>query len=900
MRGPGHEDGTIPDAEVAQRRLDAVVYREYLDAAYTLPKTTKLVQADRTEPAWYARVPGTVIWTRPGQRLRIHVLNCDDSPHSFHVHGLAYGIDSDGAWPFGVTANDGARSDQICPGESFTYTFDVTREMIGCWPFHSHHRHVEMETNLGLFGGVVVRDPRERAPDHEIPFFMHRMQGDRLGAAFDSGTINVGGSFSQAFPLAGTFEYYCRFHPMAGTVVVDPAGPATVAVQILDGPGRFSPDTVTVAPGGTVEWTNNGSQPHTVTEQNGAGSLESMCVNGRAFVTNTPLIQVASGRRMRWYVFNTDFGQIWHNFHPHAMRWEFAHAATDTRSIGPAESFVADTIAPDVLLPPCREREDRPKNLKKYRLCADFPVHCHAEHHMMNGMVALVRARQTVELTPAEYRRLGFELSSHCREGHELHCPDVDAARCGTGEGEWTTLSDSPIFVVHAAVLRTGRVLLFSGTAEVGYPLVSHTWDPASDTFSPAIPYGEDLFCSGHTFLEDGRLLVAGGAPAYTLPSTHIFDPGTESWTKLLGHDMNVAGRWYPTLVPLDDGRVFMASGIPGAQPMEIWDPATQNWTLVTGADKDFSQLYPSLHLAPNGRIFYSRAGWNPQSGTDAARLDFSGANSGAWTNIAPLQFPDRQEGSAVIFVDASVTPPVTRVLIVGGGVSGVNNPQTAEIIDVSTFTPSPAWVRTADMNHKRTNVNAVLLPDGTVLVVGGQRNGKWAASPDPVLETEIYDPDTDTWTQTAPLAFPKQYHSIAVLLPDGRVLAAGGIDPTLGGAPARDQRHMEVFEPPYLSAGSPPAIGSAPATASFGSSIVINTPDAASIQSVALLRPGAVTHHTDAGQRYVKLAITGTTASSVTVDAPADGLIAPPGFWMLFLVNTAGVPSVAHWIQLS
>ena len=108
--------------------------------------------------------------------------------------------------------------------------------------------------------------------------------------------------------------------------------------------------------------------------------------------------------------------------------------------------------------------------------------------------------------------------------------------------------SDSPVFVVHAAVLRTGRVLLFSGTAEVGYPLARRHTGSASDTFSAAQPgHDEDLFCSGHTFLTDGRLIVAGGAPQYNLPSTHMFDPATETWTKLVGHDMNVAGRWYPT-----------------------------------------------------------------------------------------------------------------------------------------------------------------------------------------------------------------------------------------------------------------------------------------------------------------------------------------------------------------
>jgi hypothetical protein len=184
-------------------------------------------------------------------------------------------------------------------------------------------------------------------------------------------------------------------------------------------------------------------------------------------------------------------------------------------------------------------------------------------------------------------------------------------------------------------------------------------------------------------------------------------------------------------------------------------------------------------------------------------------------------------------------------------------------------------------------------------LVVGGQRNGKWAADPDPVFETEIYHPDTDTWTPTAPLNFPKQYHSIAVLLPDGRVLAAGGIDPTLGGAPARDQRMMEVFSPPYLSAGPRPSITTAPATMSYASTFNISTPDAQTITSVALMRPGSVTHHTDAGQRYIRLGITAAVPGSLTVNTPTNGFVAPPGFYMLFILDASGVPSQAQWVQL-
>ena len=171
MRNLNHENGTIPPDEIAARRLTALVYREYLDPGYLIPKPDKIVLADINEPAYNHRVPGAVIYAQPGERLHIHVKNTDIMPHSFHVHGLKYGIDSDGSWPFGTQSNDGRRSDEICPGQSWTYTFDVTDEMLGAWPFHDHHRDIGMSINRGLFGGIIVlpREECEQVPRFPLP-----------------------------------------------------------------------------------------------------------------------------------------------------------------------------------------------------------------------------------------------------------------------------------------------------------------------------------------------------------------------------------------------------------------------------------------------------------------------------------------------------------------------------------------------------------------------------------------------------------------------------------------------------------------------------------------------------------------------------------------------------------
>src|SRR5215469_5474531 len=200
MLNPGHELGRISPDEILAASIDALVYREYLDPDYTVPNKGKIIRADVNEPAWDRRVPGAALYARPGERLRVHVLNGDkDDCHSFHLHGLKYGIDSDGAWPFGVTTHAGRRSDEILPGQRWTYVFEVTTEMIGAWAFHDHVRDVAANVNRGLFGGLIVRNPAQPCPDHEIPLFVHSMEGGDTGPQFESPMLGFNDTFSFTF-----------------------------------------------------------------------------------------------------------------------------------------------------------------------------------------------------------------------------------------------------------------------------------------------------------------------------------------------------------------------------------------------------------------------------------------------------------------------------------------------------------------------------------------------------------------------------------------------------------------------------------------------------------------------------------------------------------------------------
>ncbi len=575
MRNPGHEDGRIPLSEIHARTLVALIYREYLDPGYTVPKPDKLIQADINEPIFPHRVPGTVVYARPGDHLHIQVLNGDVMPHSFHVHGLGYGIESDGSWPFGTQATDGRRSDEICPGQSWVYHFDVTEEMVGAWPFHEHYRMIGDNVNRGLFGGIVVLpaedcdepkpfqlpplvedffkrrllaagdpaahdlagghihgapmmgggahgaggpilDPEAHATqlfleewsqlayahpkieDNDtlhVPVFIHQMVPTRGVPAFNSGPFSPGSPpFEAVLGPAGTYTYHCEIHPsMQGKIIVAAGeGPeAVVNISDLDPLNmRFVPAEVRIRPGGKVRWTP-GTIQHIIVED-GAG-FPSFCLNGRSFVGNTPTIVANAGQRIRWYVFNLDLSMGWHNFHTHGQRFRFGGETMDARSIGPAESFVVETVAPPAMLLPedieeAQEEYHRPKDAKRYLLRGDFLFHCHVEMHMMQGLAGLVRTRQVVWLTDAQKKRLEATVGLPLDDGRN-DCPDVDLNHCEiAGCGRWELVAGSPeVCMMHAAPIPNTRKLLFYGYGDTRDDL-SRIWDystPAGSFSSP-------------------------------------------------------------------------------------------------------------------------------------------------------------------------------------------------------------------------------------------------------------------------------------------------------------------------------------------------------------------------------------------------------------------------------
>jgi hypothetical protein len=453
--------------------------------------------------------------------------------------------------------------------------------------------------------------------------------------------------------------------------------------------------------------------------------------------------------------------------------------------------------------------------------------------------------------------------------------------------GKWAPPVKVGAIGIDAILLRTGKVMLF-GHPHPGASSKAVVLDPVSgqvtDVTYKKAPF-IDFFCSAHSQLADGRILISGGQ-GYGLPlaigtdEATIFDPANNSWTRL--PPMKWA-RWYPTSTFLPDGTVLVATGydddgVTVVDAMESYNPATNTWkTLPHSADLDIA-LYAQMTLLPSGKVFQSEPN---QSG----HLFDPATNK--WTFVDDMNYGWRNYGGTVLL------PGLNEVLTCGGSKYGINGSanNTAEIIDLSK--PSPQWKNIASMKYARWMHNLVLLPDETVLVVGGGKGGVPSnIYANPVYAAELYTPDTGKWSTMAAQKASRTYHSTALLLPDGRVMSAG----TDNGGQQQDT--VEYYSPTYLFKGARPTITSVPTSWNYGAKYKIVTPDAAKISRVSLIRLGSTTHTNDFDQRYVRLAWS-KQSGKVQATAPAAKEIAPLGYYMLFIVNDAGVPGEAKIIRL-
>lgn len=528
--------------------------------------------------------------------------------------------------------------------------------------------------------------------------------------------------------------------------------------------------------------------------------------------------------------------------------------------------------------------------------------------------------------------------------------------------GQWETIEAKfKNAATHVALLPTNKIFAYGGSSldrdEFSNPslplgeILDLTTDPITTYELTREGLQGDLWCGGHTFLEDGSLLFVGGTSLYPvspdpffggLKMAYIFDPFSEKWTRLA--DMK-EGRWYPTLIRLADNSVLVISGLQYLDPdqvtkkkniiqaiielitqikrrivsrQEVYHSNRQQWEIMK-AQRDFP-LYPRLHLLPDGDVFYTgisnthyfvpgrypSARWNQQTGE--------------WTEVGGRhQYENREEGISLLL---ALRPPHYRpqILIAGGGSHNLSRvimtilrsigkdswsrkfdfltkvQDSVEFIDLSE--PDPKWQTISSMHFPRIHANGVLLPDGKVVVVGGmskyeQIEGTHIAKY-PVLQAEMYEPESRTWTLLASQQKARVYHSTAILLPDGRVISMGS-NPYA----KMIEETIEIFSPPYLFQGERPVIVQHPARVSHNQPFTIKVSQARQVGQVVLMRPEVLTHVTNTDQRLLELTFKVLNDEKLEVQGPGNTAHMPQGYCLLFVLNNDGVPSIGKFVKV-
>ena len=604
--------------------------------------------------------------------------------------------------------------------------------------------------------------------------------------------------------------------------------------------------------------------------------------------------------------------------------------------------LAALTLALVALLLPGPAAADHPSSGAESALGADHM----RQHAKIWKVQAKARARWK-RMSRAERRK------ALRRERRYLRRQSVRARAAAVGDaddvGTWVREeddTDQPFvmtsnyegYAIHAAMLHTGKVLMWGYPIHVdqvafrGNESYAWLWDPSKG-------YGAGLRRVGDPRVQRperldlllGDVVPAGreGPPCRRnrelgreRPQLHGVRRPQQGAPFRSGHGdvggpprpAGSHGRWYPTQTLMPDGSTFVISGFTEEEPggilndgHEIFDPVTKTFELLTSNDqRRVTELYPHMFVMPDGKLLM--AGPDPD---DSAILDPAKRNlADPWTDLPQLA-SQRIGGNAVIVpegpagsntVAAIGGRPVRRPWRHAPGLP----PAYDELIDLDDATPS--WASIDGMSTPRSYLNTIQLPDRSMVAVGGdsrvveEDSGGNAIWPPPERGVELYDPTTGTWRTGPTQVETRAYHSTALLLPDGRVLSTGDdFNPTMADPWTRAESSPndtgEIYSPPYLFKGPRPVISSAPGAVRWD--VPFGVQVAGDVDEAVLIAPAAVTHANDMNQRLVPLLTVSEHANAgVTLKSPPSENVAPPGWYMLFLVND-GVPSVAKWVLL-
>ena len=452
--------------------------------------------------------------------------------------------------------------------------------------------------------------------------------------------------------------------------------------------------------------------------------------------------------------------------------------------------------------------------------------------------------------------------------------------------GEWSAVQPWPFIPVSAANLPDGRIVAWASNERTSFPAgpeFTHTgiWDPQTNQFTEIPHPSHDMFCSHHVMLEDGKVFVNGGRNRGNSPWTSTFDYETEQWVQL--PNMN-RGRWYPTSVFMPDGRVMTSIGSGGGNTAEVWNGAN-DWSLLGGLNFDAPILnyddhgerewWPLMHLAPDGRIFHS--GPTPKM----HMIDVTGDGSLTETNTHSDWYP--KHGATVMYEEG-------KLLTAGGWKSGGDFASTNRSLVIDLNGPSPQVSEIDPMINSRKYHNGVLLPNGEVLVFGGNTSGLKFNDSGSIYAAEAWNPDTQQWRELASAAVPRNYHSTALLMLDGRVFTGGG---GLCNC-AADHQDAEIYTPPYLyradgTLAARPVIAQVPGVTEAGALLPVTATHG--IRRFSLIKMSSTTHGMNTDVRNLNVPFAESTPGNYSLELHPNVNVLTPGYWMLFAMDAAGVP---------
>lgn len=469
----------------------------------------------------------------------------------------------------------------------------------------------------------------------------------------------------------------------------------------------------------------------------------------------------------------------------------------------------------------------------------------------------------------------------------------------GGSLGLWSGRINLPIVPVAAANLPNGQLLLWSAYDRLNFggdnqKTYTALFNPAGNTVTERLvaETGHDMFCPGTANLGDGRVLVNGGSSS---SKTSIYNPATNTWQ--IGQTMNIP-RGYQADTVLSNGDVFTLggswSGDIGNKDGEVWNAST-GWRRVTNADSE-AILGPDpqgVYRGDNHAWLFATAGEGVFHAGPSARMNwFATAGAGGVANAGNRgDDPYSMNGNAVMF-------DIGKILKTGGApaYSDANATAKSYVIDIN----NGVSVQVAgSMSNARAFHSSVALPNGEVLVVGGQSYAIPFTDATAILAAELFSPVTNRFTPLASMSVPRTYHSVAILLPDARVFVGGG---GLCGQCSTNHPDAQIFTPPYLldannNARPRPVINGAPTTATWGANISVST--SGSVAGFVLMRLSSITHTVNNDQRRVPLSFSVAGTNTYTLAIPSSRGVVLPGYYMLFALNSAGVPSVSRTVQI-